>query len=431
VNQTTGVVTINKPLQPGSHPVSVTATDNCGAASTRAFDLIVDRPPTINGQSITLEQGSSSANLTIANVNDAEDPENTLIVKVNGNSSATSNGVSVSGLNVSATGAVTANVAATCSALNASFTLVVTDSNGLSNSDTLNVMVKPNTPPKLGNYPSAGTINLGASTTVTPNAAPSDNGLIISLTASAPGFAGSLGTNLAAGAVTISNAGPAGIYTVTVKATDNCGATSTRTFTLRVNGPPTITGEASHSHQGSPQQNGLTIAFVNDDLDAKNTLTVKVNGSSSATVNGVTVSGLNVNSSGEVRANVVAACNASSSTFTLTVTDSGGLSANGSLSAFVSLNTPPALGSYPSTTIRLINASSATVAPNGPPWDNGSIVSLTASAAGFTGSFSVNPGGVVHISNAGPLGDYTVTVTARDNCGAISTSTFRLTVSAF
>jgi uncharacterized protein YjdB len=43
------------------------------------------------------------------------------------------------------------------------------------------------------------------------------------------------------GLVTVTNAGPAGSYTVTVTATDNCGA-QTRTFTLTVANTFTFTG---------------------------------------------------------------------------------------------------------------------------------------------------------------------------------------------
>jgi hypothetical protein len=141
--------------------------------------------------------------------------------------------VTVSNITVDAMGAVRADVVAACGASNADFTLRVTDSGGLFAEATLNVTVNSNPPPSLGNYPNA-TVAPGGSVTITPNSPPADNGLIASLTASAPGFTGTLAGNPTTGAITITNANPAGSYTVTVKATDNCGVTATRAFTLNV-----------------------------------------------------------------------------------------------------------------------------------------------------------------------------------------------------
>src|SRR5205085_532869 len=74
------------------------------------------------------------------------------------------------------------------------------------------------------------------------SAAPTDNGIITSIVATAPGFTGGFSVNTATGIITVTNAGPMGPFTVTVTATDNCGATSTKTFTLTVNcSPITVT----------------------------------------------------------------------------------------------------------------------------------------------------------------------------------------------
>ena len=83
------------------------------------------------------------------------------------------------------------------------------------------------------------------------------------------------------------------------------------------------------------------------------------------------------------------------------------------------------LGAYPNATV--IIGGNTTVTPAASP--SGAISSITASAPGFTGSFSVNPiSGVVTINNAGPYGNYTVTVMVTDNCGATATKTFTLSV---
>jgi hypothetical protein len=143
------------------------------------------------------------------------------------------NGVTVSGLSVNSSGQVTASVGASCTATTAAFTLRVTDSGGMFDEATLDVTVNTNTQPTLGTYP-ATSMTAGGGATVTPNAAPADNGSIANITATAPGFTGTLSVNPTTGVVTVANAGPVGTFTVSVKATDNCGAQATTTFSLSV-----------------------------------------------------------------------------------------------------------------------------------------------------------------------------------------------------
>jgi hypothetical protein len=206
----------------------------CDGGSVEAEVTTVNTPPTIAGTALTRTAGSPAANSQIAAVNDAEDARASLTVTINGGASATVNGVTVSGLSVNSSGQVTASVVANCTATTAAFTLRVTDGGGLFDEATLNVTVNSNPPPSLGTYP-ATSVTAGGGATVTPSVAPADNGSVASLTASAPGFSGTLVGNPATGAITITNANPAGNYTVSVTARDNCGAQTTRTFTLTVN----------------------------------------------------------------------------------------------------------------------------------------------------------------------------------------------------
>jgi hypothetical protein len=91
----------------------------------------------------------------------------------------------------------------------------------------------------------------------------------------------------------------------------------------------------------------------------------------------------------------------------------------------VTANTPPLLGTYPASEV----APGATimVTPSAPPSDNGTL-NVALSAPGFDGVLAIDGRGVITVSHAGPNGVHTITVTATDNCGAISTSTFVLTV---
>jgi hypothetical protein len=384
----------------------------------------VNTTPTITGATITRQQGSPVSNSQIATVADPDQSLNTLMVTA---TPSTGTGVTVSNITVNAGGQVFADVVASCTATNSTFTLTVTDNQSATAMATLTVNITANTAPTLGNYPNTGPITVGGGTMVTPDAVPSDNGLVTSLTASAPGFTGTFSGDPATGKLTISNAGPAGAFTVTVTATDNCGATSTTTFTLTVNTPPSITAIANTRQQGSPAMNS-NIATVSDPDQSSGSLVVTFSdGSTSKTVNGVMVSSL-TNTSGTIGASIVASCTATDASFTLKVADNLGATATATLNVTVTANTPPTLGAYPSAgTINL--GTGATVTPNAAPSDNGSISSITASAPLFTGSFSVNPAtGVVTISNAVPAGSYTVTVTAIDNCGATASQSFSLVV---
>ena len=61
-------------------------------------------------------------------------------------------------------------------------------------------------------------------------------------------------------------------------------------------------------------------------------------------------------------------------TFTLTVTDNQGATANANLTVNVTANTPPTLGAYSNTTINL--GSSTMVTPSMAPSDNGSVMKI-------------------------------------------------------
>ncbi len=189
--------------------------------------------------------------------------------------------------------------------------------------------------------------------------------------------------------------------------------------------PPAITVTSLTRTAGVPAS-PAQIATVSDVEDAPGSLVVTVN---NTTVNGVSLSGLSVNSLGQVTANVGAACTASNASFTLRVTDSGGLFAEAPLNITVAANPAPSLGNYPNATVS-VNGNT-TVTPASPPADNVSVNSVTLMTPGFTGTATVNAAtGTVSISNAGSAGSFLFTVTATDNCGAQVARTFTLSVAA-
>jgi len=90
--------------------------------------------------------------------------------------------------------------------------------------------------PTLGNYPDRSLL-LGGGTMISPDSAPV-NCTSINVSTSTS-FKGGLEGDPVSGAVRVTNANPAGTYTVTVRAFDAGGAETTRTFTLTVTTPST------------------------------------------------------------------------------------------------------------------------------------------------------------------------------------------------
>ncbi len=265
--------------------ITAIATDDNGNSSEFSACRVANASPTITSEANVLrQQGSPGSSSQIAAVADSDQTANTLTVTVNGGSSATVNGVTVSGIAVDGSGNVTANIVASCApSSNANFTLRVTDSEGAFNETTLSVTVNPNTAPSAGNYPNA-TVSPGGNTTVTPDAAPADNGSIVSVTATAAGFTGTLSVDSTPGVVAVGNANPPGAYTVSVTFTDNCGSTTTKQFNLRVNAPPTANPDNYSTNEDTPLSIAAPGVLQNDnDPDAGDTLTaVLVSGPANA-----------------------------------------------------------------------------------------------------------------------------------------------------
>ena len=100
----------------------------------------------ITAQPLQVIAGLPSVTTRIAHVGDPDQALDTLTVKVNGQDSATVDGVTVSNIVVGPKGRVTARVGATCGATNASFTLEVANNAGGTETDILNVTVSDSAP---------------------------------------------------------------------------------------------------------------------------------------------------------------------------------------------------------------------------------------------------------------------------------------------
>jgi uncharacterized protein (TIGR03437 family) len=198
----------------------------------------INTPPGIGVTAmLTREQGVAGTVSTVATVADAQSPLGELLVTAV-NLPA---GVAVTNI-TNVNGTISARVAAGCSAAVGPNTveLIVADAGNLSASANLTVNVIANTPPTLS-YPGQQTTDVGGELTVNPANGPVDQGNVASIAVRnvTPSFSGKIAVNRL-GVVSVAEAGPFGNYSVTIRATDNCGGTTDATFTLNV-GCPAVT----------------------------------------------------------------------------------------------------------------------------------------------------------------------------------------------
>ena len=185
---------------------------------------------------------------------------------------------------VNSGGIITANITADCDKLTGArqIGLNVIDSQFAVGVGVLNFNVIPNPTPTLGQYPSAFVLP-GQSVTVTPGAPPSGNGPItITAYVSPNGFSGTLTINQTSGAITISNALPAGFSgTVHISAKESCSPTITRTFTFSVAkyyAPPLLTSSASPAPAGQPVNFTATVTAPRGAPAPTGTIQFQING---------------------------------------------------------------------------------------------------------------------------------------------------------
>ncbi len=199
-------------------------------------------PPVITpAAAVTLQQGSLGSVSPLATVSDFDTAAGALTVTA----TSVPAGLTVSNL-TNTNGVVTARINADCAAMlvNKTITFSVSDNASPPLISTLNytVNIVANTPPTLSVYPTV-TVASGGTATITPSAAPTDNGTVATITAASntAGFTGTFSGDPTTGVLTVNNAGPVGTRTVTVTATDTCGATAVKTFQLSVVAPLAIT----------------------------------------------------------------------------------------------------------------------------------------------------------------------------------------------
>ncbi|HWS87865.1 MAG TPA: choice-of-anchor Q domain-containing protein [Pyrinomonadaceae bacterium] len=426
VDNATGAVTFSNAAPVGTHAITVRATDNCGRTTDASFSLTVQNaPPNIAAAaSLTRQQGTAQSVSTVATVSDVETAAGSL------NVAATSvpAGITVTNV-VNTNGTVTASVAASCGATvgaNA-VELTVIDGGGATSTASLTVNVTANTAPVL-TYANPSPLSFNGSTSVSPATGPGDNGSVTTVAVQSQGtYTGTVSVDNTTGVVTFGNAAPTGTHTITVRATDDCGATTDATFNLVVtNTPPTINAASALTRQQGTAQSVSTVAHVGDAETAAGSLHVAATNVPA----GITVSNIVINTDGAVTASVAADCAATvgANAVGLSVTDGAGVSATATLTVNVTANAAPVL-TYANPPPVPIDGS-ASVGPAAGPSDNVGVSSVVLRSQGtYTGTVSVdNATGAVTFSNAAPVGAHAITVRATDNCGATTDATFTLNV---
>ena len=243
-----------------TNTATVTATDaESATANNTASDVTtINLPPTFTSPpTLTVQQGNQASIFTIATVSD----DLTAAASLTVTTTAVPDGLAISDL-TNNDGTITAIITTDCAITvgNKQLGLKVRDSDGLETTASVNVNVTANTPPAFGAY-QAATVGTGGTVTITPGSAPSDNGLISTVTASADnGFTGSLSVNPATGAVTVLNAGPSGSFIITVTAADNCNSSSSVTIPLTVS--PLTATTMTLTASTNPSIAGQAVTFT-------------------------------------------------------------------------------------------------------------------------------------------------------------------------
>jgi uncharacterized delta-60 repeat protein len=252
---------------------------NHAASTSSALQQDVWGPATITpAGSVNRVAGGNGSTSVIATVSHVGYAAGTLAV------SATSvpPGITLSAIN-NQNGTISASISASCGASVGAntVTLQVLDGGGLTATANLTVNVTANPVPTLGTYPDTAISGSGEGS-IAPTSPPVDNGSVTLAVAGSAGFTGTASVNNATGEVFVSGVN-AGVHTLTVTATDNCGAQAFRTFTIRPNNPPTAQNLFVTTAQGV----AVAVSLSASDSDGDDLTFSIVAGPSHGTLTGV------------------------------------------------------------------------------------------------------------------------------------------------
>jgi subtilisin-like proprotein convertase family protein len=339
--------------QSGSATITFTVTDAQGATGTATLLVTVSNAaPTITPPAAqTIAESSSTGSLSFS-VADSDGAVSGITVA--GTSSNTTL-VPVSGISIPASTGATRTVVITPAAGQsgtATITLTATDAAGATGTATFLVTVVGNAPPTITGLPSALTVQLNQSATVTytvsdaetPAASvqttyTSSNSALVN---AATGIQQATATSGSRTIVITPTAGQSGTTTITVTATDGGNKTAQGSFTLTVssNTAPTITSLTNQTVNKNTSTSAQS--FNINDTETPTSLTVSASSSNTTLVPAGNIA---ISGTGNTRTVVVTPANnqVGSATVTVTVADGGGLTASSNFTVTV-LQTAPVKG---------------------------------------------------------------------------------------
>ena len=447
INATTGMITgtVAKNAAPGPYTVTVTGTDDKGAATNETFTWqIADVPPAKNGTLANQTYNDGQANIAIATSQGFADS--------NGNALTYSATGLPAGLSINATtGQITGTIdhdasknattqSGSGATLDGTYSVTVTASDGLGGTAAQSFTIdSKNQAPSVGTKTANQANNDGDTiTAVNAAAAFSDPNGGDTLTYAASNLPAGLTINATTGMITgtvAKNAAP-GAYTVTVTGADDKGAATNETFTWQIaDVPPAKNGTLANqtyndgqaniaiaTSQGFADSNGNALTYSATGLPAGlsiNATTGQITGTidHDASKNATTQSGSGATLDG---------------TYSVTVTASDGLGGTAAQSFTIdSKNQAPSVGTKTANqtnndgdTIMAVNAAAAFS-------DLNTGDTLTYAASNLPAGLTINATtGMITgtVSKTAATGPYSVTVTATDDKGAATNETFTWTI---
>ena len=264
--------TVAKNAQPGSYSVTVTATDDKGAATLETFTwTISDVPPSKNGTLANQTYNDGQSGIAIATAQGFTDANGNALTY---NATGLPKGLSIDPTSGKITGTIDHDAstnapmkAGSGATLDGTYTVVVTASDGLGGTATQSFTVdSKNQAPTLGTATANQANNDGDTVTaVDASKAFSDtNGDPLTYTATGlPAGLAISATGLITG--TVSKAAQPGNYSVVVTATDDKGAATTEAFTWTIKDvPPTVGADTFSTLHNTP----VAINVLGNDSDA-------------------------------------------------------------------------------------------------------------------------------------------------------------------
>jgi predicted nucleotidyltransferase len=247
----------------GANPRSIALGDlnrdgKADIATSNVFpntvSVLLNTSTIVAATGLSQQQGTAAGNSQIATVTNYGGNGSVIVTVTSANPA---NGVTISNI-VNTNGNITADIAAGCAATNASFTLQASDGSSPATT-TLNVTVIANPAPTL-TYSSPQAVALNGSLNVSPTTA-TDNGSITSYAVQSvsPALTTAPTVN-ASGVVSITNAQPAGSHVITIRATDDCGATTNAAFTLNVSKDNQTITVGTHAPANATHNSSFTVA---------------------------------------------------------------------------------------------------------------------------------------------------------------------------